>query len=182
MVERISALEGLTLPQSFGPDLVLDEHRPAAIWQLTAWPDRLNEAAKAVAAAAGVESAPPPLRSASGAGGWLLRTEPLRWLLVSDQATPAPDLAGAGTVLDLGHARTVIRITGRLMPDLMARNLSLDLRPSALTDGSVATSGLHHVAVTLHAREGGIDLYTPRSFGKAIFEHLAETAAQFAVA
>ena len=182
MVDRISALEGLERARNFGPNLTIEEMRPGAIWQVTAWPDRFAEAGAMAARAAGVDDAPGPASSALSPNGWLLRTEPLRWLLISRDEVGAPDLQGAGTVLDLSHARTVIRLSGALAPDVMARQMPLDLRAGAFAEGHVATSSIHHVAVTVHARDGGLDLYCFRSFGRAIWEHLTETAEQFAAA
>lgn len=181
MVERFSALAGEAMPRSFGPDLTLSERRLGAIWQLAAWPDRLGEVAAAAATAASVTTAPGPLKAIGGSPR-LLRTEPLKWLLVAEEEIATPELGEGGTVIDLSHARTVIRVEGDLKADLMARLMPLDLRPNAFPDGSIATSGVHHVAVTVDARDGGFDLYCFRSFGRAMWEHLIETAEQFAVA
>lgn len=181
MVERISALAGEELPRSFGPDLVLSERRIGSIWQLSAWPDQVAAAGKAAAKAAGAKTAPGPLSSVTGKAA-LLRTEPLKWLMVSEADVAGPKMGKTGTALDLSHARTVIRVEGEGASDLMARMMPLDLRSVAFPEGSVATSAIHHIAVTVHARDGGLDLYCFRSFGLAIWEHLIETAEQFAVA
>lgn len=181
MVERISALAGEEMPRGFGPDLTLSERRVGAIWQLAAWPDRLGDAAISAASIAGLESAPGPLK-AEGLSPRLLRTEPLKWLMIANEELATPDLGDAGTVLDLSHARTVIRVEGDLQADFMARLMPLDLRSKAFPDGTVATSAIDHVAVTVDARDGGLDLYCFRSFGRAMWEHLVETAEQFAVA
>jgi sarcosine oxidase gamma subunit len=55
----------------------------------------------------------------------------------------------------------------------------LDLRPVAFPDGSVSNTGLHHVGVTILARDGGFDIFVLRSFGLAIWETLIDSAAQF---
>ncbi|MEL6476908.1 MAG: hypothetical protein AAFR17_06215 [Pseudomonadota bacterium] len=187
MVERISALDGLEMPLHFGPDLTLFERRVGSIWQITAWHGQVAEAGAVAAAACGVAEAPAALSALTGAQGDLLRIDPLRWLWVSETPQPMPGTDGAGTVLDLSHARTVIRVEGAAMPDLMARMVPLDLRPAAFGPGQVATSGIHHVAVMLQGQAGqgqvgAVDLFCFRSFGRAIWEHLAESAAQFAVA
>lgn len=180
MVERISALAGQQMPQSFGPDLTLSERRVAHIWQLTAWPGQVAQMAKLAAKSAGVKVAPGALQSAMG-DALLMRTEPLRWLMVSETGMAPPDPGTAGTLVDLSHARTIIRVSGIEMPALMARQVPLDLRPAAFPEGSVASTGLDHVAVTLHARDSGMDLYCFRSFGLALWEHLTESAAPFAL-
>ena len=185
MAARRSALEGHIRPGRRGrdraePGIRLSERQPGSVWQVTAWPDRLDEAGSAAAAAAGVEAYPGPGRAALGDGTVLMRTEPLRWLLIAEAELAEPDVAAeAGTVLDLGHARTILRIEGPDAAALMARLAPLDFRPRSFPDGAVATSAVHHVAVTVLARDDGYDLFAFRSFGLSLFEHVAETAEQF---
>jgi sarcosine oxidase gamma subunit len=185
MADRVSALDGHVAPRRLGPKdgpagVRLSELRLHGLWQIAAWPDRLGAAGRAAAGAAGVPEAPGPGESAAGIRGTLLRTEPLKCLLASRDPLPRPEIApGDGTALDLSHARTLVRLEGPAAPDLMARLVALDLRPGAFPDGRVATAPIHHVAVTIHARAGGLDLYLPRSFALALWEHMAETGAQF---
>jgi heterotetrameric sarcosine oxidase gamma subunit len=186
MVERASALEGHNAPRRFGPinasgpGVRLSERHLANAWLIAAWPERLVEAGAVAASAADVDAAPGPGASATGPGGTLLRTEPLKWLLVSEADTPRPSLDEAdGTVLELSHARTVIHVAGPRALDLMARMVPLDLRPRVFPDGAVASTILHHLGVTLLARDGGFDILVLRSFGLAVWETLIESAAQF---
>ena len=186
MVERASALEGHNAPRQFGPigaggpGIRLGERPLASLWLIAAWPERLAETGAAAARAAGVDAAPGPGASAKGPGGTLLRAEPLKWLLADDDEIARPALDAAdGTVLDLSHARTVIHVSGAGALDLMARMVSLDLRPAAFPEGSVANTGLHHVGVTILARDGGFDIFVLRSFGLAVWEMLILSAAQF---
>lgn len=186
MVERASALEGHNSPRRFGligedgPGVRLTERRLDSAWLIAAWPDRLTEAGKVAAKAAGVKEAPGPSRSATGKSGTLLRTEPLKWLLISEAPVERPALDPSdGTVLELGHARTVIHVSGPALADFMARMVPLDLRPEKFPEGSVASTGLHHMGVTLLARDGGIDVLVLRSFGLAVWDALVEVAAQF---
>ena len=186
MVERASALEGHNAPRRFGliegtgPGIRLSERPIASAWLIAAWPEKLAETGAAAAAAAGVDAAPGPGQSASGKGGTLLRTEPLKWLLIGEGDIPRPDLDAAdGTVLDLGHARTVIHVSGPKVQALMARMVPLDLRPSAFPDGSVTNTALHHLGVTLLARDGGFDILVLRSFGLAVWDILIDSASQF---
>lgn len=186
MVERVSALAGHAAPTHFGligpegPGVRLAERRLASIWLVAAWPGRLGQAGAAVARAAGIEAAPGPGASATGAVGTCLRIEPLKWLLLGEREIARPVLDAAdGTVLELGHARTVIHVSGRRAAELMARMVPLDLRPAKFPEGSVASSALHHVGVAVLARGGGFDVLVPRSFGLAVWEVLVESAAQF---
>ena len=134
MVERASSLEGHNAPRRFGliqgtgPGIRLSERPIASAWLIAAWPERLAQTAAAAAKAAGVDAAPGPGASATGSGGTLLRTEPLKWLLIGEGDIPRPGLDDAdGTVLELGHARTVIHVSGPKVHDLMARLVPLDL-------------------------------------------------------
>ena len=186
MVERASALEGHNAPRQFGPigpdgpGIHLSERHLADAWLIAAWPDRLAETGAAAAKAAGVDAAPGPGASATGPGGTLLRAEPLKWLLICEDAISQPALDAAdGTVLELSHARTVIHVSGPKALDLMARMVPLDLRSAAFPQGSVANTGLHHLGVTILSRDGGFDILVLRSFGLAVWEILAESAAQF---
>ena len=186
MVERASALEGHNAPRQFaltgpgGPGIRLSERHLASLWLIAAWPDRLAETGAAAAKATGVDAAPGPGASATGKGGTLLRAEPLKWLLVSEDEIARPALDAAdGTVLELSHARTAIHVSGPKALDLMARMVPLDLRPAAFPEGSVANTGLHHVGVTILARDGGFDILVLRSFGLTVWETLVESAAQF---
>ena len=186
MVERVSALEGHDAPRQFGligqdgPGIHLSERPLASLWLIAAWPERLAETGVVAAQATGVAAAPGPGASATGPGGTLLRVEPLKWLLVSEDEIAAPTIDPTdGAVLELSHARTVIHVSGPKSLDLMARMVSLDLRPAAFPEGSVANTGLHHVGVTILACDGGFDILVLRSFGLAVWEILAESAAQF---
>jgi heterotetrameric sarcosine oxidase gamma subunit len=186
MVERASSLEGHDTPRRFGPigpdgpGIRLGERRLASAWLIAAWPDRLARAGAAAAKAAGVRKAPGPGASATGAGGTLLRTEPLKWLLISETEIPRPALKETdGTVVELSHARTVIRVAGPRAVELMARMVPLDLRPAAFPEGAVASTGLHQVGVTVLARDGGFDVMALRSYGLSVWRTLVDAAAQF---
>ena len=186
MVERASALEGHNAPRQFGliepggAGIHLSERHIASAWLVAAWPQRLAATGAAVAIAAGVAAAPGPGASATGPGGTLLRVEPLKWLLISEHEITDPPLDAAdATVLELSHARTVIHVTGPNVLDLMARMVPLDLRLASFPEGSVTNTALHHLGVTILARDGGFDILVLRSFGLALWQILIDSAAQF---
>jgi heterotetrameric sarcosine oxidase gamma subunit len=186
MVERASALEGHNAPRQLGligpggPGIYLSERDIASAWLVAAWPERLAVTGATLALAAGVAAAPGPGASATGPGGTLLRVEPLKWLLISESEITDPPVDTAdGTVLELSHARTVIHVTGPKVLDLMARMVPIDLRLKNFPEGSVTNTALHHLGVTILARDGGFDILVLRSFGLAIWEILIDSAAQF---
>ncbi|HJP09731.1 MAG TPA: hypothetical protein QGF27_06900, partial [Arenicellales bacterium] len=55
----------------------------------------------------------------------------------------------------------------------------LDLRDAFCPVGSVASTALHHVGITLWRSEDGFELFVPRGFALSTWEILIETAAQF---
>ncbi|GMG84061.1 hypothetical protein LNKW23_32750 [Paralimibaculum aggregatum] len=191
MVERVSALAGHLAPRQLGivgaggPGLTLSERRLSSLWQIGAWPGRVGAVGAVVAAAAGTEAAPKPGRAATGGAAAALRTEALKWLLLSEAPAPAlarPEVAGEdGTVLELSHARTVIRVAGSARGELMARLLPLDLRPGRFGAGQVAVSAMHGVGMIVLGREEALDLLVLRSFALTAWEQLLETGAQFGI-
>ena len=186
MAEPVSAISGhlaagLHGPVGTeGPGVTLTEAPIGALWQVAAWPDRLAAAGAGAAAAAGAKGAPGPGGAVTGQTALLLRTEALKYWIVADTALPRPDLsAGDAAVLDLGHARTRIRLAGPAWRALMARLVPLDLRAEAFPDRAVASTALHHVGVTLMRRGDTLDLYIPRSFALSLVEHVIGVGAQF---
>jgi heterotetrameric sarcosine oxidase gamma subunit len=86
-----------------------------------------------------------------------------------------------GTVLDLSHSRTWLRLSGDKAPRLLNHFLPIDLRESAFATGAVASTALHHVGVTLWREAGSYSLLIPRSFALSLWELVTETAQQYGV-
>jgi len=184
MVDRVSALEGYYRPGKFGrlassdgAGVILTEIRDLELHQVAAWPDTLQAVGKQAAKAAGCRSAPGPCRAEFGGNAALLRVEPLKWWMVGAMA-PGLD-AEQGSTLDLSHSRTRIRITGRDAAGFLNRHLSLDLREASFPPGTVASTVIHHVGVTLWRCDRGYDLFIPRGFALSLWQGLVESATQF---
>ena len=183
-VERTSALAGVYKTGKFGvlgikdsvgvtlqdvPDLVLH--------QVAAWADTVEEVGAGAAVSAGVSIAPGPCRSETGESASILRIEPLKWWLVGAQA---PQLeSDKGATLDLSHSRTRIRINGTEAADFLNRFLPLDLREQSFPVGSVASSVIHHVGVTLWRSSEGYEMFVPRGFAVALWHGFVDVAEQF---
>ena len=92
--------------------------------------------------------------------------------------------AGQGVVTELGHSRTIVRISGPSARDVLARNFAIDLHPSVFPPGSFASSSMHHTGAMLHyVRDLGgapvFDIYFLRSFAASLFEALCHNAEAF---
>jgi len=192
VAEILSALHGHISAGRHGaavsrPGVTLSELPGRIIVQLTAWPDTfLNSAAKA----AGIAGAAVPLSMRMGVSGetTILQVGPERlWFVVPGASDLLSRLSAnfateEAVITDIGHARTVIRITGPAARDLLARLVPIDTHPGELPQGSVAQTLMHGVGVLLHvSAEGVYDLYIPRSFALSHWEWLQHVAEPFGV-
>ncbi len=85
-------------------------------------------------------------------------------------------------VTELGHSRTVLRISGANARDVIARFLAVDTDPALFPAGRVVSAGLHGLGVTLHhVSDGTYDLYLPRTFALSLVEEIVEVAEQWGV-
>lgn len=184
MVDRISALAGFYRTGKFGilgedqsAGVILENVHDLVLHQVAAWPDTVDAVGKQVAKAAGSKIAPGPCKAEVGSNASLLRIEPLKWWMFGAEA-PGVD-AEQGATLDISHSRTHLRITGSEAVPFLNRHLSLDLREDSFPVGSVASSVIHHVGVTLWRSEQGYELFIPRGFALSLWEGMVETATQF---
>lgn len=184
MVDRISALAGFYRTGKFGilgedqsAGVILEGVRDLVLHQLAAWPESIDAVGRQAAKAAGGQAAPGPCKAEVGSNASLLRVEPLKWWMIGAEA---PELdAEQGAALDISHSRTQIRITGSEAVAFLNRQLPLDLREASFPVGSVASSVVHHVGVTLWRSEQGYELFIPRGFALSLWEGMVETATQF---
>jgi heterotetrameric sarcosine oxidase gamma subunit len=184
MVDRISALAGHYQIGKFGllgdgdkAGVILEVVKDLVLHQIAAWPDTLDAVGQQAANAAGCETAPGPCKAGVSQQAVLLRIEPLSWWLLGAEA-PEVD-AEQGATLDLSHSRTRIRIAGDDAAEFLNRHLSLDLRENSFPVGSVASTDIHHVGVTLWRSNEGYELFLPRGFALTLWEGFVESAQQF---
>lgn len=181
MTERVSALKACYHPGRFGEPgeagITLAEVRDLCLHQIAAWPESIDTVAGLVAGWAGADYAPGPRTASTGSRGALLRVESLKWWLYGVEARGLDPKQGV--TLDLSHSRTHLRISGPRARTCLNRLLPLDLRDRSFPLDSVATSAMHHVAVTLWRSRNGYELFLPRGFAVSLWEVLLETAIQF---
>jgi heterotetrameric sarcosine oxidase gamma subunit len=105
-----------------------------------------------------------------GPGQWLIVRPPAATPLADELAALCGDDAA---VVDLGNARTVLRLTGEGMRDLLVTGTSIDLRPAHFASGACALTALGKVGALLHAVAlDTIDVYVARSYAQAFIEWL----------
>ena len=183
MAKRISALDGHYELGRFGSDgvtgVTLSVVKDLQLFQVAAWPESIDAVGQMAAEQVGANEVAGPGKSTSGSSGSMLRIEPFKWWLLG---TEAPEVQPEhGAVLDLSHSRTRVRVVGDDAVALLNRLLPLDLRESQFPEGSVASSAIHHVGVTLWRSEQSYELFMPRGFAVSVWEVLFESALQFGV-
>lgn len=181
MAERVSGLQGHYEPGRSGEPgeagVVVREISGLSLFQIAAWPETIEAVAAQVAEWAGAAEAPGPRAASVGGKGTLLRIEPLKWWLYGIETGDLdPE---QGVTLDLSHSRTHLRICGPQARACLNRLLPLDLRDQSFAENSVASTSMHHVAITLWRSNDGYELFLPRGFALSLWEVLVETAAQF---
>ena len=105
-----------------------------------------------------------------GPGQWLIVRAPAAAPLADELASVCGEDAA---VVDLGHARTVLRLEGEGVRDLLARGAGIDLRPAHFGPGACALTALGKIGALIHAvAPATIDIYVARSYGQALLEWL----------
>ena len=187
MAERLSALEPVYQPGSHGntaegAGVVLTETQPGSIVQVAAWPGEERNAIAAIAAVAGLT-----LPDGAGAGIALedkaaFGFAPGRFMVVADAEDLASRLSQAigieaGTVTDLSHGRTAIRIAGPEAEWVLAKLFAIDFSLPAFPIGA-GRSTSHHDFFAQIQRTGpeAFDLYVFRSFARSFWHELCRAA------
>ena len=157
--------------------VTLQDIHGLTLYQVAAWADTMAAVGAQIASKVGIEQAPGPCRAVGVDTKAALRIEPMKWWLYG---TEAPELdAEQGAVLDISHSRTQLRVSGPEAATLLNRFLPLDLREQSFRVGTVASTMIHHVGVTLWRSDNGYELFIPRGYALSLWEMLVESARQF---
>jgi len=111
-----------------------------------------------------------------GPGRWFV-VEAGRGVLVDELEKAA---GGSLAITDLSHSRTVLRISGAKVRDVIAQGCSVDLHPRAAKAGDCfVTSVARHSAVLHVVDDATMDVTVYRSFAQDLAEWLLEAAAPY---
>jgi heterotetrameric sarcosine oxidase gamma subunit len=175
-----------TVPAS-GPGILLAERRGLAMVQLAVAPAEYPSVAERVETALGLVLPRAPNRAEVLRELAALWTGPGRVLLVAPdegglEGALQQALAGLEAAISgLSHARSVIRIGGTRVRDLLAKGCGLDFHASAFGSGAAVQSTYAHINVLLHALDDAptVDLYVYRGFAVSLWQHLLEAALEY---
>lgn len=186
-VERLSPLEPVYRSGPHGNfedgvGVALSEPRPGSIVQLAAWPGEERRMIEAIRAVTG-------LALPDGAGGGAGRDgraafgfAPGRFTVTDEEDGLAAALAAAvapatGTVTDLSHGRTVIRIEGPEAEWVLAKFFAIDFSQAAFPTGA-GRSTAHHDVFAQIRRSGpdSFDVHVFRSFARSFWKALCHAS------
>ncbi len=113
---------------------------------------------------------------------------PGRWLVTAadtEHGALANKIANripAAAVNDVSSSRTVLRLYGPRVRDVLAAGCPMDLHPTKWAPAACATTILDHFTVTIDCIDtDSFDVYIARGFAASFYEWLMETAQEFGV-
>lgn len=165
-----------------GVDVILSEMRPGTILQLAAWPGEERQLIEIIGKVTG-------LALPDGAGGGVssgaraaFGFAPGKFTVVDEAEGLAAAFAGAitpaiGTLTDLSHGRTAIRIAGPRAEWVMAKFFAIDFALPAFPLGAGRSTNHHDVFAQIQ-RTGAdqFDIYVFRSFARSFWKALCHAS------
>jgi len=179
---RVSALRSVIVErENSDAGVTLAEVGNLNLQQLALWPQTIDACAARIAQQLGFDEGAPGFgRCVVHKQNTLMRIEPLKFWVIG--ADPLACDAEEGVTLDLSHSRTRVCLAGSRATNVLNSFLPLDLRDRSFSVGQVASTGFHHVGVTLWRSIDGYELFVPRSFAVSLWEMLVEASEQYGLA
>lgn len=189
MVEQLSPLGAAWKPGTHGnmaegAGVRLREMRPGSIVEAAAWPGQEEALAAAITSATGLALSAAPQSGAVADGKSGFGIGPGKFLIVDRAEGAAETLRQAvgiatGTVCDLSHGRTAIRIEGPKAEWVLAKLFALDFPAAAFPVGEGRATVHHDIFCAIQRiGEDGFDLYVFRSFARSFWTMLCHAAAE----
>jgi sarcosine oxidase subunit gamma len=192
MAEQRSALESIYRTGQIGVkghliSTSICECRDRKLVQISGWQDSFKSVCVKLAAVLKSEI-PNDLRQAKSFDGRsIFRVGPERLWVVgasNDKIMHQLDSVSLGdeaTLTEIGHSRTVLRISGPESDTLLNRGLPIDLDSKIFPVNTFVQSTIHHMSVLVHridiAKELVFDIYISRELAITFWEWLTEAAA-----
>ena len=187
----VSALDGVVAAGRYGrrtgdPGVIVSEVRDAGLATVTTRKGRRTALVEAARSAFGVELPSLPRRVEgrdidfiwSGPDQWLASRHPAP--AGGMEAALAPPFAGLASIVDQSHGRTLLRVTGPLVRDALAKGLAIDLHPREFKTGHAAVTAVAHIGVHLWQIDDRptYDFAVPRGFALSFWHWLEASAAE----
>jgi len=193
MLEPQSALAAVYRTGRFGiqeddPAIVIRERSNRGLVQVAGWPESFGRVCSLLGDRLGLTVPGDCCTAASTKGHTVFRVGPERlWIAGATDSLAQPAdraaLREIAVVTELGHSRTVIRVTGAAAATLLNRGLPVDLDETMFPEHGFAQSAIHHIPVLVHRLVSptlpAFDVYVPREYAVTFWEWLVEAAGSF---
>lgn len=187
MAETLSPLEpdlrrGRYANTAAQTGVILSESAPGSIVQVAAWPGTEGDVRAAIRSVLGLEVADAPGAGALADGRAAFGIAPGRFLLVDEDEglgarMGAAVAAPAGSVTDLSHGRTAIRVEGPKAEWVLAKFFALDFSAARFPVGHGRSTSHHDIFAQIQRRsEQGFELYVFRSFARSFWTALCRAS------
>jgi heterotetrameric sarcosine oxidase gamma subunit len=166
--------------------VTLSERHPVGLLQVSAFASSIEQAQAKLSQELGL-AAPLANRFSGNHTLSLRHTGPGIWQVLGlNTALPHPEmlrqvLEGLGTVVDLGHARTVFQLSGVFAARTLAKFCGMDLSESKFPTGSSTNTRFEHIGMTLSRLDDTptFEVMVFRGYAQHVFEALVEAGAEF---
>ncbi|MDA1308234.1 MAG: hypothetical protein O2985_01370 [Proteobacteria bacterium] len=189
---RQSALSGMIRPGDHGaadyrgPGVTITERHPLSMVQIEARGPEVAVMLEASNAVLGLRPPQAPNTSVGDGHPRILWTGPNRWLVVEPESrdldTVLQDalIPGGAAVVDLGHGRASLRLSGRSVRQILMKGAGLDWHVRAFTPGMCAQTTMFHLPALIDCRdESTFDIYVARGFAVSFLESVTQAAAEY---
>lgn len=169
-----------------GPGVEIVERHPLSMVQMEARAGEAPAMLDAAATALGLRPSEAFNTSVGDGRPRILWTGPNRWLVVEPETRDLDTLlqealgSTGAAVVDLGHGRSSLRLSGRSVRHVLMKAGPLDWHPSTFTPGMCAQTAMFHVSAQIDCREEFVfDLYVARGFAVSFLESVTQAAAEY---
>lgn len=187
MVERQSPLGPAFQPGSYGnmqageAGVTLSEVTPPSIVEAVAWPGGKNALAAAIGSITGLSLAATPNAGARSANVSAFSVGPERFLVTGGENLATQMEAAVsldiGTVTDLSHGRTAIRIAGLRAEWVFAKLFAIDFSATSFPINEGVATAHHEIFAQIQRTDAEqFDIYVFRSFARAFWAILCDAA------
>ena len=169
------------------PDVILQEQLPVNLTQLAGWPDSFGAICESIGARLGLRVPADCLSVITHEDVSIFRVGPSRlWFVCKASSARLLDFiatldAKAAVATDIGHSRTVLRISGPEARTVLNRGLPIDLDNGTFPEGVFVQSVIHHMPVLVYrppSPDGAVfQVFVSREYAVTFWQWLIEAAA-----
>jgi heterotetrameric sarcosine oxidase gamma subunit len=186
MPEIRSALTSEMTIGSYGamnksPGLILSEQHPGTLFQIAGW-ETFERDIKPLLEHYDFAGSGNYRQVQNKGDRWCFKIAPDRVMIRDTSgAEPVPDVDDQIlTAVDLSHARTIIRMQGSAVEDVLSRLAPIDTSVVAFPEACFVQCGIDHVNVLIQRiSQDCFDVFIPYTWASSVWQMICISAAQF---